>query len=178
MIPRIHMNPADKAEVSWVEAGKFIMGSRYEQPKHTVCIDGFWIYRKQVTNAQYQLFCDSLNKPLPEEPVPDYITKYPDYPVVKVTWYEAKSYADWAGGRLPTEAEWEKAARGGLQGKIYPWGDEEPDQGEWANFKYYDGNIKDQRVPFDSMGRGPSPCGMFPPNGYGLFDTFGLGWSV
>ena len=177
MTTQINTNPVDKAEMARIEAGEFIMGSRYEQPLHTVRIDEFWIYRKQVTNAQYQLFCASLNKPLPEEPVPDYIIKYPNYPVVKVTWDEAKNYAHWAGGRLPTEAEWEKAARGGLQDKIYPWGNKEPDQGEWANFKYYDGNLKDQRIPFDSKGRGPLPCGMFPPNGFGLFDMAGNAWE-
>lgn len=153
------------------------MGSRYEAPVHSVVVDGFWMYRLQVSNAQYAEFCHQTDRPLPPDPIPGYIASYPTYPVVNVNWFDASHYAQWAGGRLPSEAEWEKAARGGLQNARYPWGDEEPDEGEFANFKYYRGGLASLRAPFDSHGRGPLPCASFEPNHYGLFDMAGNVWD-
>ena len=170
-------NEVDDAELAWIEGGPFAMGSRYEQPVHTVIVDGFWIYRKHVTNGQYLVFCTQTGHPPPEDPVPGYVLACPDHPVVNVSWYDARAYAAWAGGRLPTEAEWEKAARGGLDGRTYPWGDEEPDQAERANFKHYRGVLAVRRFAFDSRGRGPLPCGSFPPNGFGLYDVAGNAWD-
>jgi formylglycine-generating enzyme required for sulfatase activity len=170
-------NPTDGARLARIEGGEFLMGSRYEQPVHTVHVDGFWIYTSQVTNRQYNLFFSQTRHPPPEDPVPGYAASCPAHPVVSVTWYEAQAYAEWAGGRLPTEAEWEKAARGGLEGETYPWGSEEPDEAEWANFKYYRGRLADQRIPFDTRGRGPLPCRSFPPNGFGLYDMAGNAWD-
>lgn len=153
------------------------MGSRYEAPIHEVELDGYWIYRKSVMNWQYLLFCQGTGAPRPPDPIPGYLVSYPDYPVVNVSWQDAQAYARWARGCLPSEAEWEKAARGGLVSKTYPWGDEEPDQGEWANFKHYKGSLADQRLNFDGRGRGPLPCGSFPANGLGLFDMAGNVWN-
>lgn len=171
------INPVDGAAAVLISAGEFLMGSRYEQPAHRVFITDFRLYRLQVTNRQYLLFCRLTGHQLPEDPVDGYLEQNPHHPVVNVSYDDAAAYASWAGGRLPSEAEWEKAARGGLTEKTYPWGDQEPEEGEWANFKYYRGLLAEQRIPFDPKRRGPLPCGSFPANGYGLFDMAGNAWD-
>ncbi|MGQ9626792.1 MAG: formylglycine-generating enzyme family protein [Anaerolineae bacterium] len=125
------INPIDGAEMVYVPAGEFLIGSSEddpdadsdEKPQHTVYLDAFWIYKTEVTNAQYRKCVEAGACTLP------YKTKYyddpayADHPVVSVDWNQAKAYSEWAGGRLPTEAEWEKTARG-TDGRIWPWGDE------------------------------------------------------
>ena len=120
----------------YVPAGEFVMGSEGvfldEQPVHTLYLDGFWIDRTEVTNGQYRLCVEEgvCDPPLEIESafVVTLDTCYDrpicaNYPVVSVTWYDAETYCSWAGKRLPTEAEWEKAARG-TDGRTYPWGNE------------------------------------------------------
>ena len=97
------------------------------------------------------------------------------HPVTQVAFEDAQSYADWAGKELPTEAEWECAARGGLDGAVFAWGDEMPFDGKpLANFWQGD-------FPWHNTGangwRGTSPVGAFPPNGYGLYDATGNVWE-
>lgn len=163
-----------------IPAGEFQMGSDNgedeEKPVHSIYIDVFYMDIYEVTNAQYKKFIDATGH---KEPSYWNDSKYnsPNQPVVGVSWNDAKSYADWVGKRLPTEAEWEKAARGGLIGKKYIWGD------EWPPPKGA-GNFDDEGIVDSSFIEGytdgyicTAPVGRFNPNGYGLCDMVGNVWE-
>ncbi len=153
-----------------VPEGEYLMGSSdgesNEKPVHAVYLDAFYIDKYEVTNALYKKFMDATGHKAP---------KYwsnsrynaPDQPVVAVSWHDAKAYANWAEERLPTEAEWEKSARGGLEGESYPWGD-----GISHNDANYIG-IGRQEGRWDQA----APVGSFDPNGYGLYDMAGNVWE-
>jgi formylglycine-generating enzyme required for sulfatase activity len=158
----------DGAEMLLIPAGEFQMGSNdydNEKPIHTVYLDAFYIDKYEVTNAQYKKFMDATGHEAPYY-WNDSSLNAPNQPVVGVNWNDAKAYADWAGERLPTEAEWEKSARGGLVDKNYPWGN---------TLTHDDAN-------YDGTGGkdvwdGTSPVGSFKPNGYGLYDMAGNVWE-
>ena len=132
----------DTEEMVLIPAGEFLMGSSEEdvewflqeftyrrpsrfadeQPQHTVYLDAFYIDKYEITNAQYGRFIDDTGR-MPPPYWSNELYNQPEQAVMAVTWDDAAAYAAWAGKRLPTEAEWEKAARG-TDGRIWPWGNE------------------------------------------------------
>ena len=156
----------DDALVVKIPAGEFLMGNREteRQPlEHQVYVSAFLIDKTLVTWGQYKKFAQGTGTPLP--PHLPYWGVHDDHPAVFVTWEEAKAYCEWVGGRLPTEAEWEKAARG-TDGRKYPWGNEEPAP-QRAVYRRNWGDVATDPV-------GVHPSGASP---YGLLDMAGNVWE-
>jgi sulfatase modifying factor 1 len=223
--------PSAPEGMIWIPGGEFRMGDADPmfpdaQPVHKVYVDGFWMDRTEVTNAQFARFVEATGyvtvaeqqpnpKEFPDVPpeklvpgsivftppdkqvpldqplswwryVPGASWRHPEgpdsnldgresHPVVHVCWHDAQAYAKWAGKRLPTEAEWECAARGGLEQKRYCWGDELLPAGTWqANI--WQGDFPRANTKEDGFER-TAPVASFPPNGYGLFDMSGNVWE-
>jgi sulfatase modifying factor 1 len=173
----------DSAPMVLIPAGEFQMGSNGgeddEKPVHMVYLDAFYIDKYEVTNAQYKKFIDTTGH---KEPLS---WNASNQPVWGVGWHDAVAYAEWAGKRLPTEAEWEKAARGGLVGgNNYVWGDEWPPPTKAGNFA--DESLKNMYkswiiiAGYDDGYAYTAPVGSFNPNGYGLYDMAGnvLEWCA
>ncbi len=158
------------ADMVFVPAGEFLMGSsdwdpiHLEQfPQHTVYLDAFWIDKTEVTNAQYQR-CVSTGVCGQSRNVNSSNLNAGDQPVAGVSWHDAAAYCGWIGRRLPTEAEWEKAARG-TDGRIYPWGNGEPTC-SLANYSFCAGDHTEVV--------GSHPAGASP---YGALDMAGSVWE-
>jgi sulfatase modifying factor 1 len=216
--------------MAWIPGRRFLMGSDHhypeEAPAHPVTVDGFWIDRHPVTNAQFARFIGASGHRTVAEQPPDpadypgaraellvpasmvfcapthrvdlgnhynwwryvpgadwrhpqgpasSITKKPDHPVVQVAWADVAAYAAWAGKALPTEAEWELACRGGLEGATFAWGEELTPGGRWmANT--WQGQFPTQNLALDGY-TGTAPVGRYPANGYGLYDMIGNIWE-
>ena len=169
-----------------IPAGDFQMGSNDdpdqkswldEGPVHTVHVDAFYMDTYEVTNLEWHKFI-SENPEWQKDNIADelhdgfYLQEWKEgtypiwkeaHPVTHVSWYAAMAYAQWAGGgkRLPTEAEWEKAARGGLEGQAFPWGD----------------SIDKSQANYDFKLGETEPVGRYSPNGYGLYDVAGNVWE-
>lgn len=233
--------PADSVEnMVWIPGGEFSMGAADPvgmdgggmetmsdaRPIHRVYVDGFYMDKTEVTNAEFAKFVAATGYITVAERTPtkeefpdlppeslvagsvvftppskkvslnDYLQwwsykkgadwRHPlgagssikgkeNYPVVQVCWEDAEAYAKWAGKRLPTEAEWEFAARGGKAGTLYAWGNELKPNGKWmANI--FEGSFPDNDEGNDGY-KGIAPVKQFAPNGYGLFDIAGNVWE-
>ena len=162
-----------------ISAGSFEMGDHLDNiedahPVHTVELDGFYIDAHPVTVGQFKQFVEdsgyNYTRKIVDEDGYNYsrhnwknVARYSpsdDHPMVYVNWSDAAAFAAWAGKRLPTEAEWEYAARGGLFGERYPWGNE----------------ITTENAHYAGMD-GCSQVGSFSPNGFGLYDVAGNVWE-
>ena len=131
-----------------------------EKPEHRVWVDAFELAAFQTTNAEYGRFLRDTRHPLPPFwDDPSFVN--PAQPVVAVSWFDAVAYCDWLSRtlgkkyRLPTEAEWERAARGGVEGETFPWGNCAPEE------------LPDYASRWKS---GPEPVGLYAPNPYGLYN--------
>jgi len=162
-------------KMKFIPASEFQMGSESgssdESPVHTVYLDAFYIDIYEVTNLLYALCVEAgaCTEPHSEGSYnrDSYYgnSTYDEYPVIYVDWDQANGYCEWRDARLPTEAEWEKAARGGLEGKLYPWGDQAPDCST-VNYSGTNGCEGDT-----------TRVGSYAPNGFGLFDMAGNVWE-
>jgi len=144
--------------------------------RHEVTIASFYLDKYPVTNAQFKKFIEANPEWRPDRIAanlhngnylkhwnePDALARKSNHPVVNVSWYAAVAYCRWTGKRLPTEAEWERAARGGLTA-LYPWGDQP---------------VEKSRANYSGSGIGATtPVGTYPANGYGLYDMAGNVWE-
>ncbi len=216
--------------MAWISGGTFLMGSdrhySEEAPAHEVAVDGFWIDRFTVTNAEFARFVRKTGYVTVAEQAPDpeaypgakpellvpastvfrapahrvdlsnhynwwtyvpgaswrhpqgpgtSVEKKPDHPVVHVAWDDVSAYATWIGKELPTEAEWERACRGGVDGASFAWGEElYPDGRFMANT--WQGEFPVENLEQDGY-VGTAPVGRYPANGFGLHDMIGNVWE-
>ena len=195
--------PSEKGMV-FIEGGKFLMGSAdgmaYERPVHEVEVSSFYIDTHEVTVREFAEFVEATGYRTDAErfgwsavfdvskqewtkaggadwknPEGDGKAPSDDEPVTQVSWTDANEFAKWEGKRLPTEAEWEYAARGGLSGKTYSWGNElRPGGRPVAN--WWQGSFPDRNTIEDGFLR-RAPVGSFAANGYGLYDMAGNVWE-
>ncbi len=190
-----------------IAEGAFLMGegAGIDDPVHEIALATYNMCPHAVSNEEYRLFCVDTNHEFPVEggsfqAPPGYFLNYKQNPVVGVSWYDAVRYCNWLstleglepcynvsdwsfhpnknGYHLPTEAQWEKAARGALTQKIYPWGDDSPDNR--CNYTGYIGELLAKQglmADFNGQGRGPLPVDSLYANYYGLYQMAGNVWE-
>jgi serine/threonine-protein kinase len=201
----VWVNPKDGMEMVYVPAGEFIMGTsdaqvdawlkeypgdkrewfKDEQPQCRVNLPGYWMGRTEVTNAQYRQFVQATGRRAPEHwkggQVPSGLD---NFPVVDVDWEDVRAYCEWAGGHLPTELQWEKAASG-TDGRIFPWGNQW-DNKRCRNFELITGRayasedewataVDNWMQAHDPIRKGPTAVGSCPAGAspYGALDMAG-----
>lgn len=171
-------NAIDGAELVYIPAGEFLMGScnqdleripvgnrklyKNELPQRKIYLNDYYIYKYDVTVGQYKKFCSATNRTMPKirHFTINNVSPHEQedaYPIVNVSWSDARAYAEWAGGQLPTEAQWEKAARG-IDGRYYSWGD------EWDSTKCNNSHHT-MRIPVGSNPQDKSPYGVMDMTG-------------
>lgn len=159
------ISAADGMTQVYVPAGEFLMGRKNStgtsSPQHAVYLNAFWMDRVEVSNAMY-LKCLNVGNctPLASNNIYYQSWIYRDHPVIYVTWYQAQAYCEWAGRHLPTEAQWEKSARG-TDGRLYPWGDEPPN----PSLANYGGSMINEAVSVYRYPLGASPYGVLNMSG-------------
>jgi formylglycine-generating enzyme required for sulfatase activity len=171
---RAPVAPPPPARVVWrtIPAGSSWMGcvprdtrcDTAETPRvRTVIAEPFQMMDREVSAADFRAYAAQTGRHMPLQP-----TWYADdtHPVVNVTWDEAQAFCSWVGGRLPTEPEWEHAARGGLDGELFPWGSEFTGQAVARH------NLPGETYVYTA------PVGSFPPNAFGLHDMAGNVWEL
>lgn len=167
-------------EVVLIHGSEFEMGSDTnvdEKPIHTVFVDTFYIDKNEVTVGAYRKFIQKTGHPPPDWHKVSHYSPTDEHPIVFVSWHDAMTYAKWVGKRLPTEAEWEKAARGGIIQQIYPWGDTVPD-GKQCNFADKNLTLYWWAAPLADDGYAfTAPIGSYPINEYVLYDMAGNVWE-
>lgn len=173
-----------------------------QRPAHDVSLPPLWFDRHEVTNRQFAAFVraagylttaetqdwasvfDRQKKSWVKRPGANWrhpsgpdsrIDGRDNFPVVQVSWYDAQAYAQWAGKRLPSEAEWEYAARAGIRGAAYPWGPQETIAGRYQG-NYWQGWFPDKDLALDGFD-GLAPVASFSPNRFGLYDMAGNAWE-
>ncbi|MBN3036396.1 MAG: SUMF1/EgtB/PvdO family nonheme iron enzyme [Bacteroidales bacterium] len=165
----VFTNPADGTELLWIPGGEFSMGSGLhedEMPVHRVRVEGFWLGKYEITNRQYSLFLSVTGHnepPFWDDP----LLNRPDHPVTGIKWKDAAAYCEWAGVRMPTEAEWEYAAAAGDRQLDYGTATGQIDH-DIANYAGISGK---------DCWEFTSPVGSFPANPLGLHDMAGNTWE-